>query len=121
MTIGISRVACFAAFAAGVTGHDYIHLKTHQLSGQFGQPAYLSFVRSKLVTNALPFNVAKILHRFAKEPPEILHARGPDGQDADSWDPPLLGDADQRPKSNAARKSDKEIAPPHSIVSWAMV
>jgi hypothetical protein len=33
----------------------------------------------------------------------------------------MLGDADQRPKSNAARKSDKEIAPPHSIVSWAMV
>jgi hypothetical protein len=33
----------------------------------------------------------------------------------------MLGDADQRPKSNAAGKSDKEIAPPHSIVSWAMV
>jgi hypothetical protein len=65
-------------------------------------------------------NVAKLLHGFAKEPPEIGHARRPDGQDADCWYIPLLRDAGQWPEGDTAEK-DKEVAPPHSIVSWAMV
>src|SRR5262249_46491978 len=97
--------------------HDKINLETHQLGGQFRKPAYLSFVRSELIPNALPLDVAEILHRFAKKPPEIGHARRSNSQDADGWDPPLLGDAGQRPKGGAAEEKAEEVAPPHSIAS----
>jgi hypothetical protein len=41
----------------------------------------------------LSLDVAKIVHCFAENPPEIGDARRPDSQDANVWDPSLLGDA----------------------------
>src|SRR5580692_7403699 len=47
-------------------GHDQIDFELHQLRGQFRKTAWLSLVRSELVTNALPLNVTKLTHHLLK-------------------------------------------------------
>src|SRR5205085_772693 len=78
-------------------------------------------VGSELVSNVLSFiNIAELVHRFAKKPPEILHARRSDGQDTDYRHCSLLRHAGKRPKGGDTADNCKEIATPYSINSMAM-
>src|SRR6202048_5444977 len=75
ITIGISRVACFAATAVGVNqSDDDIDLETNQLSCQFGKPVDLSFRRPKLKSNVLPLDIPQIAESLPKLPPEFFRA-----------------------------------------------
>jgi hypothetical protein len=51
---------------------DYIDFETDQLGGQFGKPVDLSFCRSKLKSNVLPFDVPQISQPLSKHSPKLF-------------------------------------------------
>jgi hypothetical protein len=60
-TMGISRVACLAAVAAGVNQGTMISTLSRTSSAdQLGKAAHLSFVRSEFKSDVLPLDVAEI-------------------------------------------------------------
>src|SRR5262249_25394029 len=101
-------------------GHDEIDIEPHQLRRQFGKAAYLSLVRSELVSNVSPLDITQLAHQVPKQLPESLRTGGPNHQNADSQQlARLLRPRRQRQRSRAAHQRD-ELAPPHhSITSSA--
>jgi len=66
-TIGISRVACLAAAAAGVNqGHDYIDFDAHQFRCQSWKAVDLSFVGTEFEMNVLSIDVTEVAQCLRK-------------------------------------------------------
>ena len=103
MTIGISRVACFAAKAVGVKpSDDYIDFETDQLGGQFGKPVEVSLRRSKLKSNVLPLDITQIAHSLPELPPKLFRTDIANNQCADGRHLRLLRARRERPCRCAA-------------------
>src|ERR1700738_3666991 len=81
---------------------DYIDFETDQLGGQFGKPVDLSFRRSKLKSNVLPFDVSQISQPLPEYSPKLFRIGIANNQRADRRHLRLLRPRHARPDRHAA-------------------
>src|SRR5262245_17101969 len=100
--------------------HDEIDIEPHQRRGQFGKTAYLSLVRSELVSNASPLDITQLAHHLPKQLPESVGTGGSNHQNANCRHLHLLCPRRDRPhRRRATEQRDELAAPDHSITSSA--
>src|SRR6202048_2748211 len=93
---------------------DYIDFETDQLGGQFGNSVSLSFRRSKLKSNILPFDVPQIAQPLPKHSPKLFRIGIANDQRADRRHLRLLRGARKRPEDRRAGKG-QELPSSHSV------
>ena len=98
---------------------DHIDFETDQLDGQIGNSVSLSFRRSKLKSNVLPFDVPEIAQPLPKHSPKLFRIGIANDQHADRRHLRLLRCAGKRPPCGCTAEKRDELAPPHSITSSA--
>src|SRR5262249_27857865 len=93
--------------------HDHIDLEPNQFGCQFRKAAHLSFVRSELEANVLPFAITKIPQILPKQLPEFLPAERGTNQNANGWHPGLLRARSHPPHDRHASNQFEELASSH--------
>src|ERR1700730_13828922 len=114
MTIGISRVACFAARAVGVNQVTMTStLRRTSSAANSGSPVEVSSRRSKLKSNVLPLDIPQIAQPLPKLPPKLFRIDIANDQCADGRHfARLLRACRERPSSRRAAKRADEFSPP---------